>query len=681
MTSKMTGYISAGILLLVVVTVYSECVWPDFFDLTRYKPSQKGFGKYEEDISWETETKVDDNTGQKVNGQVKSKKLITIINNTTMEMSKFQNKQKLMWEIYSCYKPFGRNTFLIKKASVSRNAKESNQVMKSSQTSFRCMKLVQRSKFVVQWMVGRETSRPTRCSENALLNPSPLIYFPVRNLAKAMKIFRYYDLLSDNVHPLFSGGYEMRVFDKNGYPIQTGGCNNEYPSPRIEMECMKSEGLRITLSRSKCTLYGISQNAGSKFSVLASWEEGPYIFNVLLPSGGQKVNSFHCLRVNKKNPTKETAILFLDSVCKSAEPNKKEDSFLQLSLRQKEINDFCTDFSDQCPQTSRRMCSNVAQQSACMKTCNVCPDLSSKVKFDNKFLGDWILQRQKRSDWVKIFEDSVTLPELGTFDAYAVPENKTCISSKAAIMKSASGFVLGRSPGNGCVPRTVQIMLRKISESVLLMYNSGPAPLRYDQNSLSANKWCHNNLLDVNKFAPVFGSQWSYTSPGYSSLGTGTFTLISKEAQKRSNCEIETDPSLKYAAHMKIGIEFSYNTNTIRCRGETKSKGQDGLRFRYDKCTHRVPPGDIHFDCLGTYQVSYDYSVTVLKRTAPSYGRSNPFIKEKYWCIMIPKVKHKFALPTILHPAGECNFPFAFAVYRGARVPAVKLKLWQSLSF
>ena len=655
-----------NILTLVVLCISSEslfaqpCVWPEFFDLSYNGPPSE-----DEARTWETEAKMDtEDDLQAVNWYMKSKKEITIQSNDTLKiLESASNGQGSVSATYVCEKILEDNKIVLKKTIYGETYFAEN----VDPPLYRCVQLIEVSKYVLRWRVGDEAEQIPDCiGEFAPISPSPLVYFPVRDAGDYNKIFRKHNILRDYPECPPLGGFQMRVFDAKGQDV----CRNDDPSPVMEMECAKGEGLRFLPSEKSCRQYTFARETGSKLNCLGHWNDGKYIFIVLLPNGKLKVNGFHCLRINKDDPTKEKSVLFLDQVCKHGPP-EAEDNYLILNLRRRIVNEFCDDSSDQCQ--SRKCGDSNYMRYSCMTTCESCPTYNGRVPSDVSIRGTWVFQKTGERKEVKITEKDFTIMDMGTFKAYGTEISDKCIGTPAPLkndLDNTFSYSLARvGDQHGCGPRVTQFRARLIGQSVLLMQAAASSPLRANKHASNPKTWCENNNWDAESFSPLFTPNAPYANlNGLFPLPDSYFTLVRKDAQSGS-CNLDKN-GVGNASHMKVTIKFKHKEKEYTCEGETHVNYPNKWKLVYS-CKDGLS-GDILFDCLELYDVNTDYYSLVLRAPASAADDVILPLNDEYFCLILPKRQDE-KYGALLSTAGECDLLYANEAFLHNREAIIRM--------
>ena len=665
----MTSLLIAVLLMTLPCSLGGPCVWPEWFDISESDKYPRGYYPYK--FSWETEAVLNTEIRAMVNYFSDTKKMIMIKKNNTLRISKWKDDNvKENGIIYKCEQSFGDSKYLLKKtAYVSRYLETI-----PTQATYRCMELIQRSRFVAQWRLGEEMTNPQDCQgEFAPVNPWPLVYFPVRKTTDAKDIWKNEDLFQSYPSCPKLGGFLMRAFYKNGEPILDNECKNDYPSSRFEMECVEGEGIRIT-EGAPCRMYSLSNDGqGAKFNCLANWEDEKYRYSLLMPNGKFHVYIFHCLRMNKNDPTSEDVILFLDTLCR---PGSLElsDNYFQIKLRRHPVRGF-GDLSDQC---SKNQCKNMKYW--CAETCNILKNISDPVTTDESIRGTWFLQGEGKREEFTITEKDITLSGMGTFQVYGnlSKRERICLTTTWPFNGNTFEYALARDGSeNGCGPRVTQFRAIRVSESVLVMQASGTAPLRPNENMENVEQWCQNNYQDVESYSvSMFKPHWPFFSTGsplsYGSgttYGTGTFTLINKDTTTSVRCNKYYQgmiPDMKIDIHLKPKHGIKH-----KCKGESYTK-DNTLKISY-QCDHG-PSGTILYECLAVFEVSSDYVGIVLKASEPgSHDQDGIPTQDEFYCLLMRNQREE-KLPWFYNTAAKCDRIVGYKYQDNTPEPLVRIE-------
>ena len=626
----------------VLCSLEEPCIWPEWFDVSE---SEKYPLTYDPNrFSWVTEAVLDTEIRAIVNYFADTKKMIMIKNNNTLRITKWKDDNvQENGTIYKCEQSFGDFKYLLKKTGYVSRYLETI----PTTATYRCMELIQRSRFVAQWRLGEEMTNPQDCKrEFAPINPYPLVYFPVRKTTNEKDIWKNEELFKEYPSCPALGGFLMRAFYKNGKPILDKECKNDYPSSRFEMECVEGEGIRIT-EGAPCRMYSLSNDGqGAKFNCLANWEDDKYKYSLLMPNGKFHVYIFHCLRMNKNDPTSEDVILFLDTLCR---PGSLElsDNYFRIKLRHHPLSGF-EDLSDQC---SKNQCRNMKYW--CAETCNVLKNISEPISIEESIRGIWFLQDQGKSKEFTITEKNITLPGMGTFQAYGhlSKEKRICFSTTRPLNGDTFEYALAQDGReNGCGPRVTQFRAKRVSESVLVLQAAGTAPLRPNRNMANSENWCQNNYQDVESYSfPMFKPHWPFFSTDRAlSYGTGTFTLINKNKTSSVECS-----KFNQMSDMKMDIYLkSKHGIKHKCNGESHIE-DNTYKITY-QCDNG-PSGSILYECLAAFEVSADYDGVVLKASEPgSHDQDGIPTQDEFYCLLV-RNEAKEKSPWFYDTAGKCD--------------------------
>ena len=441
-------------------------------------------------------------------------------------------------------------------------------------------------------------------------------------------------------------------------PDGSAVCSNTHPFPRFEVGCSPGGGLRMLPSTTNdCREYSFLGGAGAKMHCLGNWVDSAYKFIMLVPAGKKQIKSFHCLRINKDDITKEDAILFLDTACKLGEP-AESDNYLKIKLRKKEIEGLCEDYDDQCSEDD---CDGMNYKHACIGTC------SSQCVFDEKLVqpseelsGEWIVQTRRSRDNFTINSDGFHLDKLGKFKAYGTPNDTHCMKAPP-VLEDAASYVIadtGTDLAKGCLPRVTQLTMKTINHNVALMQVMEPSPLRANKFSSNANLMCNNNLQEAQAFSNLYRPYWPFISESPKGTGSGWFTLIKKhENQQLSSCNLN-NPDYDYTLASEVKLEFlSPSKKRYSCDGQAHNVGDNKYMIDYHKCHGNSSYGaSIDFECLGSYKFNDKYQAVIGKIPTVVSFNDEVLLNEEYYCILFPS-KADRSLPVLVHTAGDCDVP------------------------
>ena len=631
--------------LFHISTADESCEWPKFFDISREEYNKP------QEISWETEAIMDTEIIPSLGWFSSSKKYISILNNNTLEISKYKRKTKTDSTVFKCVKNYGNLTYMISNA-------DKNEYM--------CIQLKQRSDYVVQWKKVPVDNENVICSEVHLghVDPWPLIFLPLRHPAGDTTILSNHKYLVNYPSCPELGGFHLRVFDKDGNAVR---CKNDNPSSSLDVECVHGEGIRIITGSGSCGVYGFGNKKQSKLHCLANWDEGEYTFSVLMPNDELGMHIFHCLRFNREDPTKENAILFLDTICDSS-PGPKS-TYFQLELRRKNYTSLCDDLSDQC---SKDTCSRMKYW--CAKTCNTCPNVTYPIMPADDIQGKWIMQRQGSHSFVEISDKNFTVLGMGTFQAYGpLGRGKdVCLRPPLPLWRESEEYALARlGDGEGCGPRVTQLRAKRISDAVLLLQVAGTAPMMPDSFMVYPRLWCKNNWRDSVWFAHIFRPHWPFGNH-HSSPPNGFLSLINQEPEKQKPEKCLFDTHTLLGPHMEINVTFGEGDNKIMCNGESQVYGDSSWGLAFD-CGPGGPATNISFDCLGGFMVNRKVRGIILKTRDEVSEDSGFALKDQFYCLLVASKEYHKDKEMFLTTAGECDDTLLTMFEWGALEPFVKM--------
>ena len=668
MSTKMSTYLLTSLILLTLdlpCIPAEPCVWPQWFDLSSsFSPFLLKYAKYEKK-SWQTQAVIQTDIQPMVNWFVKSKTIVAITGNRSLEIISWIDKEIGNSSVYECERNFGKS-YLLKKTGLKDRFEENI----PTAVKYRCMELTQRSRFVAQWRLGVEMDQPQDCQgQFAPVSPWPLVYFPFQDSGMQDEIWKSENLFKEYPACPSLGGYLMRVFDEKGTPvIEKEQCKNDYPSSRFEMECVSGEGIRITAS-APCRQYATGDRTGAKFSCLANWEDNKYRYSLLMPDDKMGIRSFHCLRMNKTDPTSGNVLLFLDTVCRPDNP-EVTDTYFRIDLRRHTVRGICGDLSDQC---NEAQCHNTKYW--CAGTCNSCSNISEPIPIDGSIRGRWILHSNERQREFIFTEKKISLPEMGTFHVYGTlsKRRKMCARASLPLEKETFEYALGTEVGgNGCGPRVTQLRAKRVSESVLVVQYPGTAPLRPNEHFVNSEEWCHNNFQDIGSYRTIFKSHWpQFSAEHFFSFANGAYTLITSSKTKPVKCSILDGYYQTMINNMKFKMTLKSGDRRYNCNGESHF---EDLAYKISyQCDGDGPSGAVAFECLAGFDVSSDYKILVLEASSPNFQNHEGVpTKENFYCLFVPKRPQRKS-PWFYNTAGECDIVAGSKFHQNLTEPIARI--------
>ena len=648
------------------------CEWPEYFDL-----STRGFKDTDEvssikdeiQTSWQTNSRIKKDESY-VNTEYETMTLVNAVNKTTIEISDVANgKLESFIDTYKCKTKINNDdgdVFMIEKVKT-LNITDNAGSMEHFITTYRCLRLKRHSKFVLQWVLGPESISEPMCDETGVtFSEWPLVYWPITDSVTKKQRHRNADLFRDYPACPMAGGYLMHVYNGDGSEIK--GCQNNNPSSKFEMECVKGEGLLLMPGQptDHCLPFAFNKDLGSKFYCLGAWTDSQYQYTVLVPNQEFEINSFHCLRTNLDDPTTEPAILFLDNVCKSSKPNPRKENFLRLGLRQKHINSICDDYSDQCA-PSQIDCKEPTQSTTCLKSCGKCPALSF-TKTDPNIHGSWIIQKTNTQKELMVHLNRINIPDIGLFDVRLKVNTSICsgISWNPTKTNRAPVYVLTKSGSDaeGCLPRVATFSLQEVTKGVAVLFYSPTAPLRNLEDALDPINWCKIVKKDYMEFASFFKTYSPEVKSVYSSSINGWYIAVHPGQEPApTTCGLyDVMFSLDFRVILNNGTHKSSCTGRA-VTGETSSS----WKLTYDHCSHGKEKRSHIFTCLASIEVNSNYKASIMQAGAETSNTDTGIQPGGYYCVMFPKKEEftsygLFSHPVLINPTSSCDDHFIQSV-------------------
>ena len=661
-TARMTMMTRFVIFFISIVCPLSAqpCDWPDYFDLSsRAYEERKDYilsiYKYIQ-TSWRTDARLERDQ-LVVNGALETLTLVDIINKASIQISSVRRGNvRVVTDTYICKQKLDDNLIMLEKTK-SKNISDFSQKFT---TTFRCLQLKKHTKYVLQWTLGPESETEPNCNEPfGEMSEWPLVYWPITASFAPREREENSDWLTGYPSCPMSGGYLMRVFNDDDSVIS--GCQNDQPSSRFEMDCMKGEGLYLTPGHQgeRCDKFAFNKKTGSKFYCLGSWTDSKYRYTVLVPARYMSISSFHCLRTSKDDPTSEPSVLFLDNICKSSPPNNNTESFIKLELRRKNVDSFCDDYSDQCS-PAQVNCSDPAQSTTCFKSCTSCPDLTPKgSETELEHRGKWILQKVSEQQQIIIDTKKITIPVLGTFDINRVSSGPVVCGGNSFYSGNGNQtvYIVSKlADAQGCVPRIMSFSVEEINKGIAVIFYTPTNPLKNTEQALETNGWCRIIQSDINSFANIYNPYWPPISSPRISHADGWYIAVNPERQlKAAKCSY-----LGIMFDLKYDLTFDINNKKSHCKGRMKKGNDDeSWELTYDDCDGGKTSGTHTFTCLTpVHQLTYSYRFSVIQSTDSASDSSGEIQPSGYYCLMFPILKNFdsiFDYPLIINPASRCD--------------------------
>ncbi|KAK3084324.1 hypothetical protein FSP39_011572 [Pinctada imbricata] len=314
-----------------------------------------------------------------------------------------------------------------------------------SETSYRCVEILERSQSIVQLKSSESSSVLSRslCGHSSMkIDPWLLVSFD--------------GVKYDFSHCPFSGGFNMKIVNQNG---ASHGCNYMELPMRFESDCLAGEGITFDFREQECAGF-IPMSVFQKTMCISSWHQNYYIFVVIKTIDTQ--NKLWVLRLPRRLSTKHGhalhMTLFSDLIALDV-PEAQHNLDLQiftLILEKVVQRSLC---ADEYPNCALRECSAYIKKQ-CPKSCGVCnPSKPLPVcSYPRRFRGSWYMQDRFGTYNVNISDSMFTVKSVGSFSCIEYEDSP---DSKDRMYTTETVFF------NGCRPRFTCLSFRRISPSVI----------------------------------------------------------------------------------------------------------------------------------------------------------------------------------------------------------------------
>ena len=330
----------------------------------------------------------------------------------------------------TCHKAVGANTFIMRQT-------------KDNVPVYTCVRFDQWSSNVIQL---RASSPPELRSSRALCAEDRLVADPW------LLVWRQLD--QGYVPCPEIGGYDMEVLNSEG----TSFCEyiNPVPTPRLESECVRGEGMLLEFRLGLCKGDRISLERTQRLYCLGHKEIGGYTHVVVTDTPAwPKSPKTLMLRYSETNSSLTIDMHLLDDIAiETSDVISKLTGHIRLTKTM--YNNLCQDYFDNC--NAPESCDEYNLKN-CQATCRnytTCLQDSGSCDFDLITRGTWV---EKSSTGTRVFtigNQSALLSELGSFK---------CLNAYSSTPTGPKPIV--KIMSNGCKPRFACLDAEAYSKSVL----------------------------------------------------------------------------------------------------------------------------------------------------------------------------------------------------------------------
>ena len=469
----------------------------------------------------------------------------------------------------------------------------------NSNEVYKCIEIVARSKSIIQLKSSISSSVKSRslCSHAQMeLDPWLLVSYETVN--------------HDFGACPFSGGFNMKILDKNGV---NHGCNYMELPMRFESDCLAGEGITFSFREDECTGF-IPMSVFQKTMCIASWHQNFHIFVVIRTL--DQDNKLMILRLPKRLSSKHdhhlNMHLFMDLIAFDTPDIDLSHNFYKLILEKVVQKSLCADEYSNCPY---KECSAYIEKQ-CPKSCGLC-DVNKPLpvcSFPRRFRGTWYMQDTDGVHNVNISDSVFSVQSVGSFNCIQYEDSPP---SKERIYTTETIF------SNGCRPRFTCISFRRLSQSVI-------------------------------SYAISQSYTWPFThsNPG---------SAICKSDRFQPDGQPIGDKFRNYADTHKPLLPVSRSLHAVNCRLDS-AYNFDAVIKNKGNCS-----GQLYQDCKNSSLIRIDYSNCRLYPSIKTYACAARF-KDRYWetltilqniheskeslCLVVSTMKEGRAL---LMPTSQCD--------------------------
>ncbi|XP_036360362.1 uncharacterized protein LOC115213946 isoform X3 [Octopus sinensis] len=504
-----------------------------------------------------------------------------------------------LWECPDSREMLYNRTCLMKERSDTYRVIEHYPVRSHSPNAipkFTCMKFLQRTKNVVQVFERppTDTNAPDLCDEKYLrLDDWPWVA----------------SIKSEQFFCPVSGGFTYRTINRL---INEDVCEHEWRRSRLEIECVKGDGLdfiaprgsgcspfprgqqldnsiysrkkfvknrysrrrrkkrspfldtsasKISEEESEATTHFVN-NRAVRLDCWGGWEEGDYIYLVAAPSG-QKPQ--YCMRFPKRMHGEFSIFIYFSVICPSESDGIPPHGIEYYELKAQQSDPWnCEDDHEECREIMRRgRCTKEGGKYYlhCQRSCGLCgvrEESKQRCEFADKYVGKWMLYEEEYNEQVVINKTHISFSKLGSFRCEELNPYKEKY-------KVSSVFP------NGCSQRYTCIEFNRRNNN-LLQYRIG----KFRRMNLPLDQLCVFN----DDTYPWMESGWSYHMKN----------LIQMENLWPSYCGLES--SIPFSGT----YDGQYCEGTIGDWNENTCLTESSLILRSDTCSALLIPQE--FECL-----------------------------------------------------------------------------------
>ncbi|XP_064636375.1 uncharacterized protein LOC135493212 isoform X2 [Lineus longissimus] len=260
------------------------------------------------------------------------------------------------------------------------------------------------------------------------------------------------------------GGFEFHTFS---YATQEDICPSEWRLSRVEIDCMKGEGMEFMFPDTGCNPFWETET--TRLFCYGNWEENGFKYVMLnIPGEFPKYSMRLPLILGGSN---QDVFLYKGLVAPTASDGRPPDGVKHFKMSMKRSDSaLCTDESDKCQEFARAgYCTSRPRYEYaqyCKRSCRICdrngasisvendPSGQAECLFPKEYQGGWKLYQKDRVEDVAFTERHVFFTTLGKF----VCKSKDYAEAKYKVL--ATYF-------NGCRPRYTCMEFATPSDNLL----------------------------------------------------------------------------------------------------------------------------------------------------------------------------------------------------------------------
>lgn len=431
---------------------------------------------------------------------------------------------------------------------------------------YQCLQFVVRSDTVVQWKFSAESEVHSvlLCDDHSLkLEDAPLLYYRIPDHWEAT----HSKQRNYNPCPL-EGGYFISQW---GNATHDSTCRDDIPPSKLESECGNGNGLRYHTGRGGCpSPFSTTQNPTEQLYCIATWEEGPFTFSIVVSKGNALDVS--CMRYPTNHGHSFTAHVFTDSVCNSENDVAQDPKRRSITMSRHIETTLCSDDTQAC--ASPRLNCNEVTSKSCRESCDVCPKPApwGKPKIPKRFRGKWLMMRDHITHEIEITNSIIDIPIMGK---YRVFDENSCVTSGDDASSSKERLIFITNFENGCGPRLTAMEMMKRSDAVISLRFSEDVPVNYTVSRGMASgtykltgwrSWCHLLHFSLGPIA---------SDDSFSTDTSGWYNFVNRERTWQSfPCSFPQS-----MLHMRLAL-----TTGVNCTIDIIQTEDTGFRMKLDAC-------------------------------------------------------------------------------------------------